>query len=829
MAAPALARFAAVAVGLAGSAAAQDLPPLPSAPEAAALGKFIDVPVTLRTGTLGYSVPLATVRGHAIELPLALDYHGGGIKAAEAPGWIGAGWSLRAGGAVTRTVRGLPDELAQGYVETGHRVWAEGGQNPTAQFVADVLDGQTDPEPDLFYYSAPGASGQFALVPEAKRPDYGGRAVLTIPRSADRVVMRPGGGWDVTTPDGTTYEFTVTDDVQDEQVDASGVPAGQIPSRPPAPTAWHLSRIVSPTGDVVALTYDDVSTVYKTGVSEQLNMQRLAQGCENSSSRVSSVVTSRVPHLRTITSAHHRVEFFRSTHAGGPRAPSGTVQQVRLDSVRVSTAAGERVLAVRLHHAVLGDPGGGGDGRLFLTGVETVGRDGVRTPPYVFEYDLATESPYAEGELAPFDARGIDHLGFANGAANVSLLPDVLVPSPSGTPRVIGRGADREPDGRHALRGLLTAVTLPTGGEHRFEYGTHDYGYVGHQPVSYEALASEQAHADYDAGRLEHRVPFTVGGTGDVYVTGSVNAAPSPCIVGEPLDTDGCERTARIENASGETVRSFDTDGDVSFVLTGGQAYTLVAEADLPGNDIQVVLSWTEPSPTPTPGSAPPLAGGARVERVTLRSPGQPDVVSAYTYRDPDEPDRSSGVLGVEPSYHLVVEGGGLPVRRRLLDPPDRPRHAGGRPRLVRLRHRPRRLRRDDPPHVPEPLLCTVPRGRVVRVRSPGGPLVQAVAARAGRGPRRRQRRPPGGGDLVRPDPRRAGAHGGPPPRVLHPVRSDVPDRTGRRHCVPHVRPRHRRHAPPVEPGDGATCPLMQDREVFCSLTLPADPPAEAR
>src|SRR6059036_3887252 len=76
-------------------------------PTVASLGKFGDVPVSLYTGVPDISIPLFTAKGRTLALPIVLKYHAGGIKVEEIGSWVGIGWTLEAGGTITRTVRGL--------------------------------------------------------------------------------------------------------------------------------------------------------------------------------------------------------------------------------------------------------------------------------------------------------------------------------------------------------------------------------------------------------------------------------------------------------------------------------------------------------------------------------------------------------------------------------------------------------------------------------------------------------------------------------------------------------------------------------------------------
>src|SRR6187402_2739427 len=81
-----------------------------ASPTAASLGKYGDIPVGYHTGVPDISIPLYTVTAGSLKLPIGLSYHASGLKVQEPSSWVGAGWTLNAGGAITRTVVGAPDD-----------------------------------------------------------------------------------------------------------------------------------------------------------------------------------------------------------------------------------------------------------------------------------------------------------------------------------------------------------------------------------------------------------------------------------------------------------------------------------------------------------------------------------------------------------------------------------------------------------------------------------------------------------------------------------------------------------------------------------------------
>ncbi|MCD4745066.1 MAG: BACON domain-containing protein [Bacteroidales bacterium] len=62
------------------------------------------------TGKLNYKIPLFSLKSYDIELPISLSYNTSGAKVDEIASWVGLGWTLNAGGCITRVMKGLPDE-----------------------------------------------------------------------------------------------------------------------------------------------------------------------------------------------------------------------------------------------------------------------------------------------------------------------------------------------------------------------------------------------------------------------------------------------------------------------------------------------------------------------------------------------------------------------------------------------------------------------------------------------------------------------------------------------------------------------------------------------
>lgn len=167
-----------------------DLPTIiPPSPSVAALMKFEEVPVSNYTGLPDVSIPLfgSSTLAKDVAINIAIKYHAG-VGANERASDVGLGWSLFAGGSISRTVRGLPDEqlLLDGATSSGkvglyhtsilnhNNYYYQHGDNFTQfvynqpyqanEYLWDIVErGKFDTEHDLWQFSFMGNSGRFYI------------------------------------------------------------------------------------------------------------------------------------------------------------------------------------------------------------------------------------------------------------------------------------------------------------------------------------------------------------------------------------------------------------------------------------------------------------------------------------------------------------------------------------------------------------------------------------------------------------------------------------------------------------------------------------------
>lgn len=239
--------------------------PVPPSPNAAALGKFGEIPVNMSTGIPSISIPFFSYSDplKKLALNISLNYHAGGHKVEDMASNTGLGWALSAGGMISRTMRGKPDDDINGYLNTPALPYfntinfnvtssfpgpglsiSEGvglDNSPTHyQTIKQIAEGGGDGESDLFNISVGSLNGKFFFTKggEIKFVTQSNLKISCNYFGSGRQIIKE---FIVTDPQGVKYFFS-----ERESTEITN-PAGSDPVN--AVTAytssWHISKIVS--------------------------------------------------------------------------------------------------------------------------------------------------------------------------------------------------------------------------------------------------------------------------------------------------------------------------------------------------------------------------------------------------------------------------------------------------------------------------------------------------------------------------------------------------------------------------------------------------------
>ncbi|NSL86442.1 hypothetical protein ECE50_006355 [Chitinophaga sp. Mgbs1] len=306
-------------------------------PTAASLGAYGEVPVSFFSGVPGISIPIFDVKGTKLSLPLSLSYHAGGNRIETHPGWVGMGWSIIAGGAINRIVKGVFDEQALDKIQDATGYYYNKGTLNTIDWSSDEvmkafpISRTLDEEPDEFVFNFMGFSGKFFLDEKGKWQIQGNRPLkITFNNELidPYVVTQPVYVVETNAISKAFKQFTITDEYGNQYIFGG---AGAIEYNDEiAPdkknyrngvahmaSTWYLSKIISANGeDVIDFTYDRgpfISSLYMNNINTSINGVGggfLDVTCESFS--YSSFPNGRIispVYLRKIENKNFRIDF----------------------------------------------------------------------------------------------------------------------------------------------------------------------------------------------------------------------------------------------------------------------------------------------------------------------------------------------------------------------------------------------------------------------------------------------------------------------------------------------------------------------------------------
>jgi hypothetical protein len=447
---------------------------VPPAPNASALGEYGDVPVSYYTGTPSVSVPVKQVETGKLNLAVSLSYHASGNKVDDIASWVGLGWSLNAGGVITRSVRGLPDEDVQGFINEGYKIEDPDYLN-SWQYLDAVASGRIDSEPDLYFFNFAGYTGRFIADTEG--------VYHALPQQ-DIQINRTETGWNVLAPDGTQYVFGKTGEWGAR--DMSTVISEQIGSDWQTtkiyPTSYHLALIISADGnDTISFSYTS-QTIEYSDIKSEIWYKRFVNRPEQENCpdlTPTETVNSYSVSEHLISEINYNGGSIAFTSSGEER--KDLTGGHSLETITHKNPKGEPVKSWQFTYGYFDASSITGYDqtsryRLKLIQVEEVSANGEPLNPYIFSYN-------DEVQLPPRKSFQQDYWGFYNDNNANTLVPE-FSRLPDGTNLVFTQGADRSPDAGRSQAAILTGIKYPTGGFTRFEFEGHEYGYIAQEAAT---------------------------------------------------------------------------------------------------------------------------------------------------------------------------------------------------------------------------------------------------------------------------------------------------------------------------------------------------------
>lgn len=482
---------------------------IPPTPNAAAIDKFGTIPVDYSTGVPQISYPLWSWKRNKLSLALGLSYHAGGHKLEDMPSNTGLGWALSGIGRISRTVRGLPDDLSvKGFLYTpvlpllvtynylgGYvgmpgfipALWA--GTNPAdaitpnnstySSLVRDIAEGVVDGEMDIFSYSFPGGSGRFVINKNAQviKLERNNHKISFLTDIYDRISL-----FSITSDLGVVYTFGKTEvQTSIRRSNSFSVTPGEVT----IPSSWLITSIKDPeTNDEITFEYAPTPSgiMYETGFTESQTFDITKEG--NMDVVVAFTVNDH-------TQSFSEIELIDEAFVKTIRFPDSSIVTLDYDFTREDLAGSKALTGVtvrnmnnqvvskhNLSYSYFPSTGASIPGlynssnnwnkRLRLDSIGKISSDNAVSLKTKFEYNSI--------ELNRRDSKCKDFWGYnvPPTRPNEWAVPRIEMEDEEWSVNpAYGKwlsGADRRPDSVYARAGVLEKITYPTGGSNRFEY-----------------------------------------------------------------------------------------------------------------------------------------------------------------------------------------------------------------------------------------------------------------------------------------------------------------------------------------------------------------------
>jgi hypothetical protein len=436
---------------------------IPPAPNAAALGKYGEIPVGLYTGIPSIDIPFYTVSSGEISLPISISYHAGGHKVEDISSNIGLGWSLNCGGVITRSVRGLKDdESGIGYFDVFP---SDPNSLSKSELIASALN-NLDTQPDIYTYNFGGHSGKLIF-------DIDGNC---HPLPHEKFKIKPGIGpnnqgtksWEITDVAGTKFIFEEFEETTSRSycTTGSGITGDK---QQISISSWYLTQISSVNGkDKIYFNYSNETIKHDFKSSETVTNSDING---SSMSFCQSELITKGKNIKEVVFPGGKIvinpnlslpipaDYIRQDLEGGPN--------FRVKEMALFNSDNEVIKTFLLTHSYFN--AGCSEAnckRLKLDQITEVGANSIQNPPFIFQYNST--------ELPARNSYDQDHWGYFNNQGNSQLVPNSIEYNSATNSAVYREGADKRPNLTAAQACILRKITYPTGGSTSFTYSLNE-------------------------------------------------------------------------------------------------------------------------------------------------------------------------------------------------------------------------------------------------------------------------------------------------------------------------------------------------------------------
>jgi len=488
----------------------------PAAPTSNNLMKFEEVPVSNYTGIPDIKIPITNIstKSPGVKVNVSLNYHPNTAKPEDKSSEVGLGWSLFAGGSISRTVINGPDgdvviQNVHQPAKTGiyYDEFSPGSEtNLTRKFLDSLETAGTyvpilvsptynsflnfaykacylnlfDTEYDLYQYNFMGYSGRFIIKKNSSNQLY----VQKLDENNLKIEissLNPNKTYDansftITDELGNKYIFNVTEDSQitsySHRIGFNGYTSDNMYNVGTITSAFHLSEVQGVLGDtLVKFNYYPLSPVFFTTNSSITrnvwnpiensytyphNFGNVIPAVEEFSKNTINTQTRLLKDIEVVGRGKINLSYLQNridTNYGNPN------QLSKLDYIQVLNPAGNIMDTYKFNYSNFSfDLQGTQEYRLKLDNVSVF--DASQQKKYDYQLKYTTDIPLSSSKL------NIDHWGWFNCIKPTDNVLSARTPSPA-----------------CIKYNILESIKLPTGGVQKYNFESNTYSFIGSEPA----------------------------------------------------------------------------------------------------------------------------------------------------------------------------------------------------------------------------------------------------------------------------------------------------------------------------------------------------------
>ncbi len=459
----------------------------------------------LYTGTLHVSIPLYTYKDPDFEFPVTLNYTTSGYQPNRTTGPAGLGWTLNAGGVITREINGIPDEASR-YGLLGHlyrnvnyydadpfgETW-DVDQNWNYYYKSGAV--RYEEEPDVFSFSFLGHSGKFILIRKNNSiiPLFYDTAHPAGEYSVEINDLQSMASITIIAGDGMRYTFeSCLGELFQSYVIFDEWSGHNLPGDPSRDIVqWYLTEILAPNGRSLSIryaspsyttcvqpyagwgyNYDSLDYTSPNEMSSEMNTLTLANTIKGFRLCTTSYV---IPERIQVNDVGFDIQVYSSNRIQNEKRYRSSLNDLedvacckKLDSLIVrNTLSNDTLKIIRFAYK---DQFSSGNPILLLKSLYLSG-EGV----YGMDY-------YSEDAFPYQGTTSIDHWGYLNATLPRYVLSE-LIPQVQVLPNTLEQSINtqtskREPNAAASIKGCLSRLSYPTGGYTSYEYEGNTFSAV---------------------------------------------------------------------------------------------------------------------------------------------------------------------------------------------------------------------------------------------------------------------------------------------------------------------------------------------------------------